>query len=63
MMKGDREVVKRKKKVKEGWKESINQTIGGRPRKIERKKNSFVAVNIKAADQKKGECQNKIKEE
>ena len=36
MMKGDREVVKRKKKVKEGWKESINQTVGGRPRKIER---------------------------
>ena len=29
MMKGDREVVKRKKKVKEASKESINQTIGG----------------------------------
>ena len=29
MMKGDREHVKRKKKVKEASKESINQTIGG----------------------------------
>ena len=30
MMKGDRELaVKRKKKVKELWKESINQTMGG----------------------------------
>ena len=28
MMKGDREHVKRKKKVKEASKESINQTIG-----------------------------------
>ena len=46
MMKGDREVVKRKKKVKEGWKESINQTIGGRPRKIERKKICFLEAKM-----------------
>ena len=33
MMKGDREHVKRKKKVKEASKESVNQTIGAAPEK------------------------------
>ena len=42
MMKGDRDLaVKRKKKVKELWKESINQTMGGLSGKIETKKYCF----------------------
>ena len=42
MMKGDRELaVKRKKKVKEASKESINQTMGGLGGKIETKKYCF----------------------
>ena len=52
MMKGDRELaVKRKKKVKELWKESINQTMGGLGGKIETKNIVFegrqAAVNYK----------------